>query len=185
MSRQVAGKRLNKTDFYATPPWCYENLDIDWGIFKNAHEPCRGDGRIQFFLEEEHGLECTYSEILEDKDFFEWTEGTDLILTNPPFSIAQPFISHALKHCNTCFMLLRLNYLGSITRHEWWKSNPPIAIHVLSKRPSFTGTGTDATDYGWFAWDKTDRIKRGIFFVDIPTKEQTALAKELAEEIYG
>ena len=60
-------------------------------------------------------------------------------------------------------MLLRLNYLGSITRHEWWKSSPPIAIHVLSKRPSFTGTGTDATDYGWFAWDKTDRIKRGIF----------------------
>ena len=82
-------------------------------------------------------------------------------------------------------MLLRLNYLGSITRHEWWKSSPPIAIHVLSKRPSFTGTGTDATDYGWFAWDKTDRIKRGIFFVDIPTKEQTVLAKELAEEIYG
>ncbi len=184
MSRQVAGKRLNKTDFYATPPWCYENLDIDWSIFENAHEPCRGDGRIQFFLEEE-GLECTYSEILEDKDFFEWTEETDLILTNPPFSIAQKFIDHALNYSNTCFMLLRLNYLGSIGRHEWWKKNPPIAIHVLSKRPSFTGTGTDATDYGWFAWDKTNRLKRGIYFVDIPTKEQTDLAKELAEELYG
>ena len=39
MSRQVAGKRLNKTDFYATPPWCYENLDIDWSIFEMLMNP--------------------------------------------------------------------------------------------------------------------------------------------------
>ena len=67
MSRQTTGKRLNPTDFYATPPWCYENLNIDWSVFSSAHEPCRGDGRIQFFLEEEQNLPCTYSEINEGK----------------------------------------------------------------------------------------------------------------------
>lgn len=185
MSRQIAGQRLNKTDFYATPPWCYENLDIDWRLFSSAHEPCRGDGRIQFFLEEEKGLTCTYSEITEDKDFFEWNEGTDLILTNPPFSIAQEFIDHALETCNTCIMLLRINYLGSITRHPWWKKNTPIALHVLSKRPSFTGKGTDATDYAWFVWDKTDRLDKGIFFVTPPTKEQNSFANELAQETHA
>ena len=56
MSRQKTGQRLNPTDFYATPPWCYENLNIDWSAFSSAHEPCRGDGRIQFFLEEEQKL---------------------------------------------------------------------------------------------------------------------------------
>ena len=184
MSRQKAGERLNPTDFYATPPWCYENLDIDWNIFETAHEPCRGDGRIQFFLEEECALPCTYSEILEGKDFFEWTEGTDLILTNPPFSIAQEFIDHAITYSNTCIMLLRINFLGSIKRYSWWKEAPPTALHVLSKRPSFTGKGTDATEYAWYVWDKTERLERGIFFVKVPTKEQANFANELARELY-
>jgi len=56
-------------------------------------------------------------------------------------------------------------------------------MFVLSKRPSFTGKGTDATDYAWFVWDKTDRIPRGIHFVSPPTKEQNTLANELAQNI--
>ena len=184
MSRQKIGQRLNHTDFYATPPWCYENLDINWLLFGKAHEPCRGDGRIQFFLEEEKDIPCSYSEIMEGKNFFDWQEGTDLILTNPPYSIAQEFIEHGIQHSETCIMLLRINYLGSISRHKWWKKYTPVALHVLSKRPSFTGKGTDATDYAWFVWDKTGRMDRGIFFVSPPTKEQSEFAKELAEELY-
>jgi len=178
MSR-TTGKSLNPTDFYPTPPWCYENLEIDWSVFTSAHEPCRGDGRIQLFLEEQK-LITTYSEILEGKDFFDWSEQVDLILTNPPFNILQEFANHAFNHAQTVIFLSRLNYLGSIGRHEWWKENTPTALHVLSKRPSFTGVGTDATDYCWIIWDKTDRTDRGIFFISPPTKEQNHLAKELA-----
>lgn len=178
MSR-TTGKSLNPTDFYPTPPWCYENLEIDWSVFTSAHEPCRGDGRIQLFLEEQK-LITTYSEILEGKDFFDWSEQVDLILTNPPFNILREFANHAFNHAQTVIFLSRLNYLGSIGRHEWWKENTPTALHVLSKRPSFTGVGTDATDYCWIIWDKTDRTDRGIFFISPPTKEQDYLAKELA-----
>lgn len=182
MSRQKTGQRLNATDFYPTPPWCYENLELDWSKFSSAHEPCRGDGRIQFFLEEEQGVPCTYSEIMEDKDFFDHHDTTDLILTNPPFSLAKEFIDHSLAISKTCIMLLRINYLGSVGRHPWWKENTPTALHVLSKRPSFTGKGTDATDYAWYVWDKTERLDRGIFFVPPATKEQSAFANELAQE---
>tara|TARA_Y100001937_G_C7100504_1_gene322270 strand:- start:141 stop:749 length:609 start_codon:yes stop_codon:yes gene_type:complete len=178
MSR-TTGTSLNPTDFYPTPPWCYENLDIDWSIFLSAHEPCRGDGRIQLFLEEQ-GLATTYSEILEGLDFYDWTEGTDLIITNPPFALLTDFADHSIKYSETCIFLLRLNFLGSVKRHEWWKQNTPTAIHVLSKRPSFTGTGTDATDYCWVVWDKTDRTQRGVFFVAPPSKEQSFIAKQLA-----
>lgn len=178
MSR-TTGKSLNPTDFYPTPPWCYENLEIDWSMFTSAHEPCRGDGRIQLFLEEQK-LITTYSEILEGKDFFNWSEQVDLILTNPPFNILREFANHAFNHAQTVIFLSRLNYLGSIGRHEWWKENTPTALHVLSKRPSFTGVGTDATDYCWIIWDKTDKTDRGIFFIPPPTKEQDYLAKELA-----
>lgn len=178
MSRKKV-KSLNPTDFYPTPPWCYENLEIDWGIFTSAHEPCRGDGRIQLFLEEQ-GLMTTYSEILEGKDFFDWNKQVDLIFTNPPFNILQEFANHSFAHAQTVIFLSRLNYLGSIGRHDWWKENTPTALHVLSKRPSFTGVGTDATDYCWIVWDKTDRTDRGIFFVPLPTKEQDYMAKQLA-----
>ena len=178
MSR-TTGKSLNPSDFYPTPPWCYENLEIDWSVFTSAHEPCRGDGRIQLFLEEQ-GLTTTYSEILEGKDFFDWDEQVDLIFTNPPFNILQEFANHAFAHGQTVIFLSRLNYLGSIGRHNWWKQNTPTALHVLSKRPSFTGEGTDATDYCWIVWDKTNRTERGVFFIPPPSADQVKEAKELA-----
>lgn len=171
---------LNAQDFYPTPPWCYENLQIDWSQFKSAHEPCRGDGRIQEFLIEK-GIPTTYSEIMEHKDFFDWNDNVDLILTNPPFSLLPRFAEHSIKHANTVMFLLRINYLGSIKRQKWWQDNPLAALHVISKRPSFTGGGTDATEYAWFIWDNTDRIERGIFHTHkIPTSDQTAEANQMA-----
>ena len=181
MSRQIAGVRLNATDFYPTPKWCYENLDIDWNLFKSAHEPCRGDGRIQSWLEE-HNIPTTYSEITEGLDFFNWKETTDLIITNPPFSLAQEFIDHSLPRSNTVIMLMRINFLGSIKRYSWWKDRTPTSLYVLSKRPSFTGSGTDATEYCWYVWDKTSRLPSGIFFVTPPTKEQTDRDNLLAKK---
>ena len=172
MSRQVAGVRLNDTDFYPTPMWCLENIDVDWSKFKTAHEPCRGDGRISDWLANK-GLITSYTEITEGTDFFKWSNTVDLIITNPPFSLAQEFIDHATANATTVFMLLRLNFLGSIKRYEWWSNNKPKAIYVLSKRPSFTGNGTDATDYGWFVWDKSEKIVPGVHFVKPPSKEQS------------
>ena len=64
MSRQKKNKRLNSQDFYPTPAWCYENLEIDWTQFSTAHEPCAGDHRIVDFLSE-HGLPVTHTDILE------------------------------------------------------------------------------------------------------------------------
>lgn len=171
MSSQRKNVRLNDTDFYPTPAWCYENLPIDWSQFTSAHEPCAGDGRIQRFLQS-NGVSTTHSEITEGNDFFDWNGSVDLILTNPPFSLAQSFIDHSLKHANTVIMLLRINFLGSVSRYEWWNNNKPTSMYILSKRPSFTGTGTDSIDYAWYAWDKTGRIPSGIHFVKPPSREQ-------------
>jgi len=181
LSRQKQGVRLNATDFYPTPSWCYKNLEIDWNQFASALEPCRGDGRIYDWLKT-HIKDVDYCEIREDRDFLEYSTERDLVFTNPPFSIAQEFIDRSVSISNTVFMLLRINYLGSISRHEWWKAQPPVAMYVLSKRPSFTGKGTDATDYAWFVWDKTERITRGIHFVSPPSKEQATEDNKLCAE---
>lgn len=172
LSRQINGVRLNDTDFYPTPMWCVENLNIDWSMFSTAHEPCRGDGRIYNWLSNK-GLTTSYTEITEGLDFFAWQDKVDLIITNPPFSLAKEFIDHSLKNSKCVIMLLRLNFLASIKRYEWWNSIPPTALYVLSKRPSFTGSGTDATDYAWFVWDSTNSITPGVHFVAPPTTEQT------------
>lgn len=182
MSRQVAGKRINDTDLYPTPSWCYENLDIDWSQFKTAHEPCCGDGRIVNWLSL-NNVQTTSSEILNGKNYFDWDGEVDLILTNPPFSLAKEFIEHSLPKAKTVMMLLRLNFLGSKKRHSWWLDNKPDALYILSGRPSFTGDGTDATEYAWFVWDKTGQIPKGINFVKPPTREQLAEAKHSCRKV--
>lgn len=145
-------------DFYPTPTWCYENLPIDWSHFKTAHEAGAGDGRIVHFLKNK-GIKTTYSEIEEGKDFFEWDGEVDLIFTNPPFSLAQEFIEHAIMSAPTVIMLLRINFLGSQKRHDFWQQFPPDGLYILSKRPSFTGKGTDSTEYAWFVWSDIKELQ--------------------------
>lgn len=51
-------------------------------------------------------------------------------------------------------MLLRLAFLESKKRCDFWQKHPVSKLYVLSERPSFTGAGTDATAYAWFVWNK-------------------------------
>ena len=85
-----------------------------------------------------------------------------LFLSNPPYSLAQEFITKMLleRGADTIVaVLLRLNFLGSQRRHSWWKATgAPSALRVVSKRPSFTGNGkTDMTEYAWYIWDPPGR----------------------------
>lgn len=156
----------NANDYYPTPHWCFEKLNIDFSKYATALEPCAGDGRIVSFLEHK-GIETDYCEISEGIDFLKHpVSKVDLVLTNPPFSLAMEFIEKSMLHADTVIMLLRLNFLGSQKRNPWWQTHKPKKIIVLSKRPSFTGTGTDSTEYAWFIWEKnTNYIEPGIDFI--------------------
>lgn len=82
----------------------------------------------------------------------------DVIIGNPPFSLAQEFIDKSLSLLNPggkLIFLLRTNFLESKKRFEWWQDKLPTKLFVLSSRPSFTGKGTDATSYSWFIWEKS------------------------------
>ena len=163
----------NYGDSYYTPEWAYEKLMIDWSNYKTAMEPSMGDGRLLLFLEEQgmtvDGRDPIYEEDefgLNDESFFSWNGSVDLIMGNPPFSKAQQFIEHAIPRTKTLIFLLRLNFLGSQKRYKMWKEHTPDAIHVLSKRPSFNGKGTDSCDYGWFIWQNGEKhIKSGLEFI--------------------
>ncbi len=87
------------------------------------------------------------------------TKMPKLFVSNPPFSLSDKIVFKTVDYLNGCgtgiaAFLLRLNWLGSIKRSVWLQSNPPQKLLVLTPRPSFTGKGTDATEYAWFMWGK-------------------------------
>lgn len=75
----------------------------------------------------------------------------DMIITNPPFAIAQEFIEKSLslvKEWGYVVMLLRLNYFGSKKRYEFRKHNMPKHTFIHHERIWFTDDGkTDSIEY--------------------------------------
>ena len=94
-------------------------------------------------------------------DFLEWApaygETVGAVVANPPYGKAREFVDAArsLTDGPVC-MLLRIGFLAGQKRRDWWQRNPA-DVYVLSKRPSFTGAGTDATDYAWYVWGQGPR----------------------------
>jgi hypothetical protein len=87
-------------------------------------------------------------------DFLQHDESIrfDVIITNPPFYLAEEFVRKALRCADHVAMLLRLAFLES-RRREVFHQEHPSDVYVLSRRPSFMANGaTDSCAYGWFVW---------------------------------
>jgi methylase of polypeptide subunit release factors len=99
----------------------------------------------------------------ECHDWLTWqADGTpDLIIGNPPYgpvsdrNLAEKFIRKALAVAGKkgrVAMLLRANFLIPKTRRALREDFGLPDFLALEKRPSFNGSGTDATDYAWHVW---------------------------------
>jgi len=161
-STNRGGKRIDK-DEYQTPVWAVKLImnEIDWNAVPTFLEPCLGQGNI---FNNFPGARKSFCDINSGDDYLK--QGTpkplfDLIITNPPYSLALEFLEKSLREAKTVIYLLRLNFLGSQKRYTFWSLNPPTHLFVLSRRPSFTEDGnTDSTEYAWFAFDRGSLIKK-------------------------
>ncbi len=160
MSATNRGAKRQPKDFYPTPESAFKPLLEILPHHTNYFEPAQGDGRLVRWLIES-GRWCDGADITTGTDFLTTESPKEFIITNPPFSLAQKFVAHALTLSENVMMLLPLGFLGAQCRRDWFVANEPAALFVLSKRPSFTSDGkTDAADYAWFYWGSRHR---GIF----------------------
>lgn len=156
MSSTNRGAERKPQDMYPTPATAIDALlnVMKFPHWISFHEPCRGKGAI---YDRMRVLHRSYCEITEGIDYLTHTPtlSYDLIITNPPFSLALEFLQKSLQEATTVVYLLRLNFLGSQKRRPFWQANRPSHVLVLSSRPCFTGDGkTDSIEYSWFCWDR-------------------------------
>lgn len=180
-------KRLDER--YETPAWCVEALLRAWRpqYSERVLDPCVGNGAIPHAYEAvdphpkrvwtlvdiapETSKICDLPDVVCGRvsifsgDFFSIVKTRprvyfDLCIMNPPYSLAEEFIRKARECSREVAALLRLGFLAGQKRNSWLRSDPP-NVYVLSRRPSFTGRGTDATDYAWFVWDGSPYRDRG------------------------
>ncbi len=81
-----------------------------------------------------------------------------LIITNPPFALADQIVQKALSEVRPggfVVMLLRLNYFGGQKRRPFWRKHMPKHVLVHPRRISFTDDGrTDSIEYMHACWQE-------------------------------
>lgn len=188
------GKPKRPQEDYETPAWCVQSLlsevQLPGGCWL---DPCAGSGSIIRAVNEVRSdvawSGCEIRSACTDSlrslaghyqigDFFDPVNQKllrkslpggrfSVVLTNPPYSVAEDFINACLPLADATIMLLRLNFLETAPRAAFWRQRMA-NVYVLPNRPSFTGGGTDATAYAWFLWTGHEPREFGVIRVLAP-----------------
>lgn len=168
MSRALAPAQRRKNDAYYTPDALAKALVKRLpspGLFGRAIEPSCGAGAFLAAYRKRWPSSWAYGIDVEDHgqkvvaDYLTWRpeRKPTVVFGNPPYRHAEAFVRHSLDLVHpggTVAFLLRMGFLASRRRYPMHRSTPPKRITILVERPSFTGGGTDACDYGWFVWEE-------------------------------
>jgi hypothetical protein len=75
-------------------------------------EPCKGTGNFLKFLPKD----TLWCEINEGRDFLEFDEKVDWIITNPPWSIARQFFKKSMEVSDNVVFLIRIVHIWTSCR---------------------------------------------------------------------
>lgn len=172
----MAGKAsLRRTnDLYETPRWMVDHLlDAfeDSGIDiegMRALEPCVGLGNIVRAVQERaaclwltNDIDRRFSaefhlDASKDGGIWAMAERQDVIISNPPFTLASKIVPRCLECAPVAAMLLRLSWLEpTADRAFFLRQHPPDSL-INMERFSFLGNGKeDSVTTAWFVWGAT------------------------------
>lgn len=158
-------------DYYATEPKAVELLLEKETFAPYIWECACGAGHIAKVLEA-HGYKVKSTDLVyrgygeyESVDFLREmpSDFTGDIVTNPPYKYALDFVKHALdlvQDGHKVAMFLRLLFLETKTRKEFFEACPPKVVYVngsrlnCAKNGEFEKYGNGSIAYAWFVWEK-------------------------------
>lgn len=163
-------------DWYCEPAWTSERL-FEMETFSGpVWDPACGIGTIPKSATAA-GLHTNASDLIDrgygyQLDFLSSDDRFANIVSNPPFGIAEKFVSLALAIAtHKVAMLLPANWVQGDKRSRWLEITPLRRVLFITPRPSMPpgaaiaagqrpGNGT--TDYAWFIWDRSFHGKTEI-----------------------
>ena len=169
-ARNFAKSERERHDFYATDPLALDAL-LDLISFEtNVWECACGQGHLSEVLKA-RGYNVFSSDLIDRGygdariDFLGCkTKWNGAIITNPPYKQALQFVKKALEVVcdgNHVVMFLRLLFLETKARGEFFKVHPPKWIYVSRSRVACAKGGNfeehgknKAICYAWFIWEK-------------------------------
>jgi hypothetical protein len=161
-------------DLYSTPACAVEALLTVERLPTHIWEPAAGLGSIVDVLRAA-GHIVTASDLVDYEcpdstprvDFLmerKAPPGVEAIVTNPPYSLAAPFVARAIELVPFVAMLLRLQFLEGIKRSPLLDGGPLARIHVFKNRiPMMHRSGwvgprsTSQTCFAWFVFVRDHR----------------------------
>lgn len=176
MSSTSRGGKRSPADFYPTPAWpvhrLLERLPLPGGRWL---EPAAGEGAIICSVNEWRAHYTNYVPVqwtaVEKRkscmktlrsiysvhnalngDFLKLhpSNNYNVCISNDPFSLAMDFITKTMPLAKWNIHLLRLNFLGTEERNEFFKSNMP-DVYVIPDRVSFAQSVTCTSSVCLFA----------------------------------
>ena len=175
MSSTKRGGERSPLEFYPTPLWCLSRfldkkvlpvgswLDAgagDGALIRATQEHVDYGSRVRWTAAELQPDFAPALQLLTGRapiigDFLTTplpTTPFDVVIANPPFSLATEFLHVARQHASKVCFLLRLNFLSGGARSLWLTGDAP-DVYVVADRPSFTPDGqSDSTAYAWMVW---------------------------------
>jgi hypothetical protein len=163
MSQRDSGYVRKERDLYETPEWVTLALAphipeyVGWIL-----EPAAGGGKMVRALQGlGHTVEAT--DVETGFDFMDCGRVRhDAIITNPPYVLAEEFITHALDlmqhNAGFVAMLLRTDYDHARTRSHLFAGHRAFSKKVvLTKRIQWfeDSKGSPSFNHAWFIWDWT------------------------------
>ena len=153
-------------DLYETPAAAVALLRIE-KLPARIWEPAAGRGAIVRVLRS-HGHAVIASDVFNygGLDFVgdflaqeQMPTGCEVVLTNPPYKVAEPFVERALELAPLVIMLLRLAFLESERRCNILENRGLARVHVFRKRlPMMHRDGWEGRKsnsgmaFAWFVW---------------------------------
>lgn len=171
-------------DWYPTPDEVTEVLIPHLPKVKSIYEPCCGDGALAKVLER-HGYDVIGTDI-HDRGYGQGhgqefdvlkldTLLSPVVVTNPPFKIAAPIISHLLSfRPDYMALLLKSSFWHAKSRSPLFNERPPSKILALTWRPDFMNLKRPTMEVIWCIWSRGHNGPTEYQLVERPKKPKSS-----------